>query len=145
MIIKKFESFIPTYDTSNTTGCSTCPFCQGGGEEYDNTYACINNDIGFVNVQVTDSNGDKVDFMPNGCPLKNTINEGAARKKAVEKPVALKDYKSRRLRSELPTCDRCEKNPGTYPHTCPLAQEIHGDDSLCNCCDECCQECANDV
>ena len=70
-IIKKFESFIPTYDTSNTSGCSTCPFCQGGGEEFDNTYRCIKTDTTFGDLQVTDSNGDKLNYMPKGCPLKN--------------------------------------------------------------------------
>lgn len=35
--------------------------------------------------------------------------------------------------------------PSAEEHTCPFASEIHGDDSLCNCCPVCEQECAEDI
>lgn len=32
------------------------------------------------------------------------------------------------------------------PHTCPFAEEIHGDnETLCTCCDECTYQCAMDI
>jgi len=41
----------------------------------------------------------------------------------------------------------CEKNtPAIKKHTCPYAAEIFGDhDSLCDCCEECANECAMDI
>ena len=37
-------------------------------------------------------------------------------------------------------------NDATAAHTCPFAEEINDDhESLCNCCDECTQECAWDI
>lgn len=41
--------------------------------------------------------------------------------------------------------DRREHGPALPPHPCPFAQEIHGDDSTCRCCDGCINECAMDV
>lgn len=31
------------------------------------------------------------------------------------------------------------------PHTCPYAEEINNDTSLCTCCEECAQRCADDI
>ncbi len=36
-----------------------------------------------------------------------------------------------------PTCT----NAASPPHSCPLAEEIHGDNSLCTCCDSCTAAC----
>lgn len=45
---------------------------------------------------------------------------------------------------ECPKCN-CGAN-GTPDHTCPYAEEInHDTKSLCNCCANCWQECANDI
>lgn len=42
-------------------------------------------------------------------------------------------------------CDCCA-NPGTDTHTCPYAEDIHGDSlSLCNCCHVCEGNCADDI
>lgn len=42
-------------------------------------------------------------------------------------------------------CLDCE-NEGTELHSCPYNAEINEDNSLvCNCCDDCAQECANDI
>lgn len=39
-------------------------------------------------------------------------------------------------------CDSCGKNPANEPNTCPYGEEINNDnESLCNCCNECRQEC----
>jgi hypothetical protein len=38
------------------------------------------------------------------------------------------------------------KKPGTPDHSCPYAEEINDDhETLCNCCDACQQECADDI
>ena len=43
-------------------------------------------------------------------------------------------------------CGSCNINIATEAHGCPFAEEIHNDYlSECNCCDNCCQECANDI
>jgi hypothetical protein len=43
-------------------------------------------------------------------------------------------------------CDNCGKNPASKPHTCPFQAEINDDEeTLCNCCDECKQDCADDI
>ena len=40
---------------------------------------------------------------------------------------------------------RCEKDE-IEEHTCPFAEEIHGDyESLCTCCAECEHQCAMDI
>lgn len=39
----------------------------------------------------------------------------------------------------------CGKYPGTELHTCPYGEEINNNFSLCNCCDECTQNCADDI
>jgi len=42
-------------------------------------------------------------------------------------------------------CDKCQANEAAEPHTCPYAEDIHGDTkTLCNCCCDCsgkCREC----
>lgn len=43
-------------------------------------------------------------------------------------------------------CKCNEENEDAIAHTCPYAEDIHNDsESLCNCCDACTQECANDI
>jgi len=37
-------------------------------------------------------------------------------------------------------------NQATEPHPCPYREEINDDsETLCTCCQECAQECANDI
>jgi hypothetical protein len=31
------------------------------------------------------------------------------------------------------------------PHTCPFSTEIHNDYTLCNCCEDCERNCADDI
>ncbi len=42
------------------------------------------------------------------------------------------------------TCPKCN-NPADDEDTCPFHLEIHDDDSLCACCDDCRQQCALDI
>jgi len=43
-------------------------------------------------------------------------------------------------------CTACGRNPSTEPHICPFADEINGNrETLCTCCDECAQNCADDI
>lgn len=39
-------------------------------------------------------------------------------------------------------CEKCQSNPAQEPHTCPFGEEVEGDFTLCNCCEECEDECA---
>jgi hypothetical protein len=49
-------------------------------------------------------------------------------------------------RTETEKCDKCKANDALDPHTCPYAEEINDDSrTLCNCCDDCTSECADDV
>lgn len=43
-------------------------------------------------------------------------------------------------------CQNCEKNESSLLHTCPYAEDI-GDDyeTLCNCCEECTDNCAMEI
>jgi hypothetical protein len=52
--------------------------------------------------------------------------------------------KPRRKPKERHSCPGCP-DEGNPPHECPFAAEIHGDDSLCECCDLCTQSCAMDI
>ena len=40
-------------------------------------------------------------------------------------------------------CEECKENPQSGP--CPFASEIHGDESECDCCDDCRYQCAMDI
>lgn len=43
-------------------------------------------------------------------------------------------------------CESCNKNEGSELHTCPYNEDVCDDhESLCNCCEDCTQECANDI
>ena len=43
-------------------------------------------------------------------------------------------------------CSRCHTNDAADEHTCPYATEINGDyESLCDCCDDCKNECCMDI
>lgn len=43
-------------------------------------------------------------------------------------------------------CPKCQKNEAQDDHTCPFAGDIHDDhETLCNCCDQCTQDCADDI
>ena len=37
------------------------------------------------------------------------------------------------------------KNAALPDHCCPYAQEINDDDSFCNCCEDCIEECKQDI
>lgn len=47
--------------------------------------------------------------------------------------------------ASMPKCESCNKNQAQKLHTCPFAEEIHGDTSLCNCCDICENECCQSI
>lgn len=42
-------------------------------------------------------------------------------------------------------CDRNCGNLASPSHTCPFSEEIHNDDTECNCCPSCTHECAMDI
>ena len=43
-------------------------------------------------------------------------------------------------------CQTCGKNEATDNHPCPFAEDVQGDnESMCNCCEECCNQCACDI
>lgn len=43
-------------------------------------------------------------------------------------------------------CPRCDKNTAEPPHVCPFAEDVHNDsETLCDCCDDCTNECAWDI
>jgi hypothetical protein len=45
-----------------------------------------------------------------------------------------------------PRCPRSKNHEGKQPHVCPFRWEINDDDeTLCTCCDDCTQECADDI
>jgi hypothetical protein len=39
----------------------------------------------------------------------------------------------------------CGKNDAVEDHPCPYAEEIHDDDTPCNCCEDCEGECWQDI
>ena len=40
----------------------------------------------------------------------------------------------------------CKHGGSIKPHTCPFQYDVHGDrESLCRCCEECEQECADNI
>lgn len=44
------------------------------------------------------------------------------------------------------TCNKCKTYPAAGEHTCPYQRDVNNDDeTLCNCCDECEQQCAADI
>ena len=47
--------------------------------------------------------------------------------------------------ADLSKCQHCQIRPAESEHTCPYAEEIHGVDSPCNCCDECVKGCIDDI
>jgi hypothetical protein len=61
--------------------------------------------------------------------------------------MIIKNNKGRKVLTEktIPTCDSCCKNPPEEEHTCPFAEEIHGNEELCNCCSSCEKQCAMDI
>ena len=38
-------------------------------------------------------------------------------------------------------CQNCNHNEATKLHGCPFAEEIHDDNTECNCCEECMTDC----
>ena len=48
--------------------------------------------------------------------------------------------------TDEPKCQSCGKNKALKPHTCPFEEEInHDDKTMCNCCTDCQEVCANEV
>ena len=52
----------------------------------------------------------------------------------------------------LPTCGNTNRSPGkqctepaTAPHVCPYKQEIYNDETLCQCCPACEEECGREI
>lgn len=43
-------------------------------------------------------------------------------------------------------CDGCGESPARELHTCPYDEEVNDDhEKLCNCCEECEGQCADDI
>lgn len=43
-------------------------------------------------------------------------------------------------------CSKCDKNEGMPLHTCPFLSDVHENNQFkCNCCDECRQNCVDDI
>lgn len=42
-------------------------------------------------------------------------------------------------------CDKCGDNTECDQHTCPYQAEINDDFSTCNCCENCLQQCCDDI
>jgi hypothetical protein len=54
--------------------------------------------------------------------------------------------KKAKKKKKVDLCDKYGKDHSKVkPHTCPYAFEIEDDKRLCNCCDECEQDCADDI
>ena len=50
------------------------------------------------------------------------------------------------LRSVDILCPKCHKNAANEKHTCPYSEDINDDhESLCSCCDECRQDCLEEI
>ena len=42
-------------------------------------------------------------------------------------------------------CEKCGKNLSVPAHTCPYKSDLDGDYTLCNCCAECTDACADEL
>lgn len=64
-----------------------------------------------------------------------------------------KSMQKRLAISQCETCVRLQKiwgdrhiHAAEEPHTCPYREDIHNDsETLCNCCEDCTQSCAEDI
>ena len=67
--------------------------------------------------------------------------------KPKEKPVLTFKLKLKStLAGNEQRCHKCDTNTGQDWHICPFAAEIHDDyDTMCNCCDQCSHDCADDI
>ena len=79
---------------------------------------------------------------------KRTTTESVEGTEVVTESSEVKKPKKKRI----PLCDRSDSpynpcpNQGQADHTCPYAEEINGDEeTLCNCCKECENECAMEI
>lgn len=71
------------------------------------------------------------------CFKRQSNSEQAARRVAA-KGLTVEDEPSER-------CDRCGSNSAQPIHSCPYNSDINDDDSeICNCCESCIQDCADD-
>lgn len=44
------------------------------------------------------------------------------------------------------SCSKCHMGPAQASHTCPYQREINDDDKTeCDCCQDCMQECCDDI
>ena len=50
-------------------------------------------------------------------------------------------------KKEIVLCESCGKNEASYElHICPYKNDMYGDEeTLCNCCDDCYDNCAGDI
>ena len=63
-----------------------------------------------------------------------------------EQPLDNSQHDAKLPVSSSAVCSVCQSKPAQEPHTCPFAEEIHGDsESLCDCCDDCMHQCSMDI
>jgi hypothetical protein len=65
------------------------------------------------------------------------------RKLVVPEEVFNSNWDSIFSKKEL--CESCNKNKAEALHTCPFAEEIHGNTEQCNCCNDCQSQCCQDI
>lgn len=61
--------------------------------------------------------------------------------------ISLNTRKDKSIMSEVGICTRCNEHSAQLPHQCPYAMEISDNDDpyFCTCCEQCEQECADDI
>lgn len=42
-------------------------------------------------------------------------------------------------------CERCKEGESQAPHSCPYDQELNDGETICTCCEECEQQCVDDI
>jgi hypothetical protein len=48
------------------------------------------------------------------------------------------------MTNEPPKCERCNRQSALPLHRCPYKSDMHDDETLCTCCEDCKKECSDD-
>ena len=59
--------------------------------------------------------------------------------------ILLMEIREELKKSAEELCPQCNKNVAVEYHCCPYRQEIDGEETECNCCEECQQECSDHI